>query len=204
MSYFRVARASLISWRAILSLAFQAAQQFPILDFARRDTAGVREAVEHVFTVLSVPVFHYVISLVGNGSEAEDLTQEVFLRLCAELHDGRRIENVRAWCFKVAHNLAVSMGRRKQTAGEHLLEASAAGEPSTGANGIEETLVRREQSERVAAAMGTLTPLERQSLYLRTEGLLYREIADILNLRVPTVQTLLSRAMKKIVKEIHG
>jgi len=46
--------------------------------------------------------------------------------------------------------------------------------------------------------------MERQCLYLRTEGLLYREIAEVLGVRVPSIQTYLARAMKKVVKELHG
>ena len=184
-----------------VSSAFDAAREFPVLAFARRDEAGVREAAECVFAALSMPVFHYLLGLVGDRAEAEDLTQEVFLRLFAELRAGKRIDRVRPWCFKVAHNLAASAGRRRQSAAEHRPEVAGLA-PQT--DGVEAELLHQEQTERVAAAMARLTPMERQSLHMRTEGLLYREIADVLNVRVPTVQTLLSRAMKKIVKEIHG
>ena len=188
-----------------MSSAFEAAREFPILDSARRDEAGMREVVECVFGALSMPLFHYLVTLVGNAAEAEDLTQEVFLRLCGELKAGRRIENVRPWCFKVAHNLAASAGRHKQAVEEHRQEAvEFDAHADSIAAGAEEVLLEREKSQRIAAAMARLTPMERQSLHLRTEGLLYREIAEVLNVRVPTVQTLLTRAMNKIIKEVHG
>lgn len=186
-----------------MSSAFDAAREFAIPDLSRADrAAALRELMEHVFDALHVPVFHYLMSLTGNTAEAEDLTQEVFLRLHAELHAARRIENLKPWCFKVAHNLAASAGRRKQTE-EHYLAAAANRESGTFYDGIEEALLEREQSQRVAAAMEKLSAMERQCLYLRTEGLLYREIADVLGVRVPTVQTFLARAMKKVVKELH-
>src|SRR5262249_23520515 len=154
--------------------------EFAIPDYSRADRAtALREFMERVFAALHVPVFHYLMSLTGNTAEAEDLTQEVFLRLYAELRDGRRIEALKPWCFKVAHNLAASGGRRKQTE-EHYLAANTERESAAFQNGIEEALLEREQSQRVTSAMEKLSAMERQCLYLRTEGLLYREIADVL------------------------
>jgi RNA polymerase sigma-70 factor (ECF subfamily) len=109
---------------------------------------------------------------------------------------------LKPWCFKVAHNLAASVGRRQQTEEQYI--ASAAQEVYRVQPGAEESLLQKEQSERIARAMEQLTSMERQCLYLRTEGLLYREIADVLSIRVPSVQTFLARAMKKVVKELHG
>ena len=189
-----------------MSSAFDAARGFPIADLSSPDRGlNLRELVEEVFRSLSVPVFHYLVSLSGDATEAEDLTQEVFLRLCSELKAGRRIGHIRPWCFKVAHNLAVSVGRRKQTE-EHYRASTGEQDCTTGADasGIEDALLRSEQSRRVSAAMSRLTAMERQCLHLRAEGLLYREIADVLEIRVPTVQTFLARAMKKIVKELHA
>jgi RNA polymerase sigma-70 factor (ECF subfamily) len=188
----------------MLNPACDATREFAIPDLSRPDrAAALAELMEDVFAAWHAPVFHYLMSLTGNIAEAEDLTQEVFLRLCAELQGGRRIEHLRPWCFRVAHNLAATGGRRKQT--EDRYRAANAGEETRRANyqaGIEETLLKREQSQRVAAAMSKLTEMERQCLFLRTEGLLYREIGEVLDIRVPTVQTLLARGMKKIVKAL--
>jgi len=185
-----------------LNSAFDAAQEFAIPDFSTVDRAtALGEFMERVFAALHVPVFHYLMSRVGNIAEAEDITQEVFLRLCAELQAGRRIDNLRPWCFRVAHNLAASEGRRKQTQDQYRV-AVAIDDPQVQ-SGIEETLLKKEQAKRVATAMAKLTEMERSCLLLRTEGLLYREIGEVLNIRIPTVQTLLARAMKKIVGELH-
>jgi RNA polymerase sigma-70 factor (ECF subfamily) len=186
-----------------LNSAFDATRELAIPDLSRADRAAeLREYVEQVFGVLHAPVFHYLMSLTRNIAEAEDLTQEVFLRLHAELSAGRRIESMKPWCFKVAHNLAASAGRRIQTE-EHYLAASTNPEGCAYRNEVEDGLLRREQTERVSAAMKKLTPMERQCLYLRTQGLIYREIADVLGIRVPTVQTFVARSMKKVVKELH-
>jgi RNA polymerase sigma-70 factor (ECF subfamily) len=186
-----------------LNSAFDAAREFVMPDPRRVDrAAALREYVEQAFETLHMPIFHYLRSLTGNAAEAEDLTQEVFLRLHAELGRGRRIESLKPWCFKVAHNLAASMGRRQQTEAQYA--EAAGGETPPFQAGAEESLLQKEQAERIALAMDKLSSMERQCLYLRTEGLLYREIAEVLGVRIPSVQTFLARAMKKVVKELHG
>jgi len=186
-----------------LNSAFDAAREFVMPDLKRVDrAAALREYVEQAFEALHQPVFHYVRSLTGNVAEAEDITQDVFLLLHAELSRGRRVENLKPWCFKVAHNLAASIGRRQMTEERYL---AAAGEDTPPIEaGAEENLLLKEQAGRIALAMEKLSPMERQCLYLRTEGLLYREIAEVLGVRVPSVQTFLARAMKKVVKELPG
>ena len=186
-----------------MTSAFDAAREFVMPDLRRMDrAAALRDYVEQAFDALHQPVFHYVRSLTGNAAEAEDITQDVFLRLHAELGRGRRVENLKPWCFKVAHNLAASMGRRQKTQDQYL--AAAGEEPPPFEAGAEENLLLKEQAGRIALAMEKLSPMERQCLYLRTEGLLYREIAEVLGVRVPSIQTYLARAMKKVVKELHG
>jgi len=49
-----------------------------------------------------------------------------------------------------------------------------------------------------------LTLQERRCMELRAEGLRYREIAEVLSVRIPTVQTTLDRAIRKIMRQTHG
>src|SRR3954462_461077 len=53
-------------------------------------------------------VYHYMLRLGINPAEAQDGSQEAFLRLYAALTRGDALQNPRAWVFRVAHNLAVT------------------------------------------------------------------------------------------------
>jgi RNA polymerase sigma-70 factor (ECF subfamily) len=67
----------------------------------------------------------------------------------------------------------------------------------------EERLAAEENQEKVRALLSGLSPQERRCMELRTEGLTYREIAEVLGVRLTTVQTNLVRAVKKLMEKFH-
>jgi len=68
----------------------------------------------------------------------------------------------------------------------------------------EQRLLQLEKFSRLRAAIARLTPPERQCLHLRTKGLRYREIADVLNLGTTTVAETLYRVISKLTQEHNG
>jgi hypothetical protein len=76
------------------------------------ESAELERTVGEVFVVLRDPIYRYVFSTVRNAGDAEDLTQEAFIRLLRDLRKGHAIENVKAWLFRVAHNLVIDFSRR--------------------------------------------------------------------------------------------
>jgi DNA-directed RNA polymerase specialized sigma24 family protein len=77
-------------------------------------TLTLEEKVSQLFELLRDPIYLYLIAVLGNPAEAEDVTQEVFLELYRALHRGRVINNVRLWLFRVAHNVAFKDFGNKQ------------------------------------------------------------------------------------------
>src|SRR6266516_3354255 len=77
-------------------------------------TVTLEEKVGQLFELLRDPVYLYLIAVLGNSAEAEDITQETFLRLYRALHRGQSITNVRFWLFRVAHNLAFDQREKSQ------------------------------------------------------------------------------------------
>jgi RNA polymerase sigma factor (sigma-70 family) len=75
---------------------------------------ALEQKVTRIFQALRLPVYYYLLAFLGDAATADDLTQEVFLRLYAHLHRGRPVENVRLWTFRVAHNLAFDERQRNQ------------------------------------------------------------------------------------------
>ncbi len=149
-------------------------------------------------------VFRYVCSILHDPGEAEDVTQDVFLKLFEELCSSRRIEN-RPWLFRVAHNAAIDMVRGKRPEAEI---AAAQQRDSLSAalhtkGNFDEDLVAEEQRRQFYESLDVLSPQERQCIHLRLEGLCYREIADVLGLRLPSVQKYLGRAVSKITRKLE-
>ena len=77
-------------------------------------TLSLEEKVGQLFELLRDPVYLYLIAVLSNPAEAEDITQEAFLRLYRTLHSGQAITNVRFFLFRVAHNLAFDAREKSQ------------------------------------------------------------------------------------------
>jgi RNA polymerase sigma-70 factor, ECF subfamily len=165
--------------------------------------AELERLVTQFFEELGRPVFRYVRGYVRDATVARDLTQEVFVRLCTELSAGRSVTDVRAWLFRVAHNLAIDEQRRLRVREAHESPADAAdfafllSDPSPNA---EHELLRRERHGWLRSALQHLSAQERRCLFLRAQGLRYREIAEVLDIKIPTVVTFLTRAIQKLAK----
>lgn len=179
-----------------------------VLRFERvwlRPQSGLEEQITELFDLLQAPLCGYLMKLLGSLAEAEDVAQESFLRLYSQLRRGEPVPNARAWLFRVAHNLAVDRQRREQRA-EALTEdgwrrlgkqlADPAPQP-------DQTALEHEKLARMGAALARLSPQERHCLYLRLEGLRYREIAEVLGIALPTVVTFLTRGIQKLTKDLQ-
>jgi RNA polymerase sigma-70 factor, ECF subfamily len=129
----------------------------------------------------------------GDRDRAEDLAQETFARAVAAPPN-----NPRPWLFAVALNLVREDGRRAVTRGRRL--ELLRGEQDTPANAPDEELERREETERVRAALATLNERDREALLLRAEGFDYEEIAATLGLAKGAIGTTLARARRRLVE----
>jgi RNA polymerase sigma-70 factor (ECF subfamily) len=152
------------------------------------------------YDLLREPVFRYLVTIGVGAGEAEDILQEAFLR--AYQHLARRpglSHNVRAWIFRVAHNLAIN-GMKRKAKLSYGLELSHLDSLARGnfAPSAEETLLEQEAVEQTRAAMAKLTPHEQQCLQLRAEGLRYREIAEIVGTGISAVAEAVARGCRKL------
>jgi RNA polymerase sigma-70 factor (ECF subfamily) len=175
------------------------------LDF-RLDILTLEAKVTTYFEQWRDPVNRYVVAAFGDPMQAEEVTQEAFLQLYRQLHSGQSITNVRAWIFRTAHNLAVN-----RIKGQRFIELideesweDLRGSVVDLALNPEQRLLQLEKFRRLRGAIARLTPPERQCLHLRTKGLRYREIAEILSMGTTTVAETLSRVIDKLTKENNG
>ena len=178
-------------------------KQLPLdreLLFTLRNTSTLKQKVAKVFELLRDPVYRYLYRVLDNPEEAEDLTQEVFLRLYSCLHKGQAVGNIRAWVFRVAHNLAVDQQRKKLPF--DLFDSAAWDQTEDRAPGPEQRVLEEEKHKRLEWALAQLSSQEKRCLELRAEGLTYQEIAEIFEMRLPTLVKYLGRIIRKLVREI--
>lgn len=137
-------------------------------------------------------VYGLLFRLVGNRGEAEDLTQEVFLKLYQETFDRHRQHNVSAWLYRVATNEGYNAvrGRQRRWQRNVSLLPDATDEPSDPAS----TVAQRETSARVRATLARLKRRDVQLLLLRQMDFTYAELAEVCGVAPGSVGTLLRRA----------
>ena len=164
----------------------------------------LEQNVVHVYETLRTQVCQYLTATFGDPAEAEDITQETFLRLYVHWSSGKTIaENrLRSWIFRVAHNLAIDRTRSAKFIRELASEeySAAALQVPDGGSDPEETLLDRERFNAVRRGLALLSKQESRCLHLRAEGFCYREIAEILNISVSSAAEFLRRAMRKMAR----
>lgn len=167
---------------------------------ARNETA-VRLDFEQAFAVHQRVVYRYACALTRDAALAEDVTQEVFLRLYQNLHEAQRDGLLRAWLLRVTANVARNLLRSRSRA--QTRDESFVAQHEFNATLPESELVRQAEIDEARRALAKLKEPMRSCLLLRHEGLSYREIAAALELKETNVGSLLVRARQEFIR-VYG
>jgi RNA polymerase sigma-70 factor (ECF subfamily) len=133
-------------------------------------------------------VFNYLLRLVANREDAMDVSQDVFLKAYQSLPKLDDPERFAAWLFRIAHNEAFSLLRRRKPEGELPFEKGA---PVRGSE-----LLPVELSLAVERALGRLSEEQREAVLLKVyQGFKFEEMAEILSCPVSTVKSRLYTAL---------
>jgi RNA polymerase sigma-70 factor, ECF subfamily len=165
---------------------------------------SVEEQVSLYFMELSPPVYRYLSYACRHTGDAEELTQEVFLRLYRALGAHERIENVRHWTFRVARNLMIDRAKRLKRRAPHECELSqemcdVIADPVPTP---EQTLLTETREHAVREALRDLTHLQQRCVALRAEGFMLREIAEMLDMDVRRVAEAIQRGVRNIQRAL--
>lgn len=171
------------------------------------DPAAFAELVEQ-FQHRLVAVMHH---LVGNADEAEDLAQEVFLRVYRIRKKYRPKAKFSTWLFTIANNLALNALRDRRRRPVLPLEVRESGPLPAGtvaparddppAHGLQQ----QELADVIRAALDGLNERQRVAIVLnKFEDMNYAEIAEVMGLTTKAVKSLLSRARVRLREALQG
>ena len=149
------------------------------------------------------PVVVRVAARIVGSDEAEDVSQDAFLRAFHRLHHFRGDAPFRSWLLRITHNAALDhLGRRRPEPVDpetlETAEQSLSRQPA-------ERLEVRERIERLERKLRGLSPQHRTVLVLRdAEGLSYAEIADITDTPIGSVKGRLHRARVEFIEMLRA
>lgn len=187
------AEISLIDWQA---------------DTSAERACAVRLSFEQAFEVHHQVVYRYAVALTRDVGLAEDVVQEVFVRLYQNLDAAQREGQgneimLRAWLLRVTANVARNILRglsraqlRDESFAAHSLQVTEAELP-------DEALLRQTEIAEARRALAKLKEPMRSCLLLKHEGLSYKEIAAALDLNETNVGSLIARARREFIR-VYG
>jgi RNA polymerase sigma-70 factor, ECF subfamily len=154
-------------------------------------TADEQQVID-LFDELRPRLLRYLLGFGLPAQDAEEVIQEVFLALFQHLQRGKSRQNLRGWIFRVAHN--VGLKRRLATTRETVLESER---PDPTEN-PEEQLLNSQRHQRLQAVLRALPEQDQCCLFLRAEGLRYRDIAEVLDISLASVSASLTRSLARL------
>jgi len=157
----------------------------PDLALLRRAQRGDERAFNVLVRSYEVPVYNYVLRMVGDRSLAEDLTQDIFLRLYQGLPGFSLRCRFTTWLFQVAKNRILDELRARERKPHRLVAI----EDAPPLEVVDAPIEQVETIDAVWRAVGELNPDLKMALLLRDiVGLSYTEIADSLEVTLATVK----------------
>ena len=185
----------------------------PDLSLVERCRASDESAFNEVVARYKAKVYNYVYRMTGSAEDAEDLTQEVFLRMYTSIDSFRGQSSLSTWLFRIASNLCVDRFRRTKTrTPAYSLDEPIPGSEREGSHEVPDStyepqrlLENVEMAEQIQLGLAQLPEKLRAALILHdVEGLPYEEIAQIVGCPLGTVKSRLFNARMQLREKLSG
>ena len=160
-------------------------------DVVKRCQDGDTKAMETVYKGYKTSLFNLAYRFSRNHSSAEDLLQEIFIKVFSEIKQLRSRENLKSWMYRIAVNTCINFTRKKRVTKEISL------------NDIEDVYGHEDESSlfmKYLEGAVQLLPPKQKSIFLLhdVQGFTHAEIADIMKLREGTIKSQLFKARMKL------
>ncbi len=168
-----------------------------VQDMAVTETghAAARE-VDDFYRRYGSEVYRYALAVLGNHADAEDVTQTTFLNAYRALEQGVRPRKPSNWLLTIASNAIKQRFRHDSARPRQVVLDEQI--PATSLEATGPTVGE------ILTALSHIPPQQRQAIVLREfEGRSYKEIAEILNVTVSALETLLFRARRSLAEELE-
>jgi RNA polymerase sigma-70 factor (ECF subfamily) len=167
---------------------------------------GDQAAWESIVRMYRRKVFNVAYKFVGRHDQAEDLTQDVFLKLYKSLDTFDRRANFQTWLISVSRNLCIdhyrAVRKERETINRDVDPSDFA--PASPDTRVDTQLEQRDRVKLLRKALDKLAPTLRTAVMLRDiQELTYQEIADKLHLPEGTVKSRINRGRTELARQIQ-
>jgi RNA polymerase sigma-70 factor (ECF subfamily) len=167
---------------------------------------GDQAAWESIVRLYRRKVFNVAYKFVGRHDQAEDLTQDVFLKLYKSLDTFDRRANFQTWLISVSRNLCIdhyrAVRKERETINRDVDPSEFA--PASSDVRADTQLEQRDRVKLLRRALDKLAPTLRTAVMLRDiQELTYQEIADRLHLPEGTVKSRINRGRTELARQIQ-
>src|SRR3954452_25316676 len=170
------------------------------------DTEALRELIEaHQHRIVGA-----VTRMLGDEMDAEDLAQQVFIRVWKSAPRYEPTAKFTTWLFKITRNLVFNELRRRRRHGTQSLDAVVDDDhlplqaADTSSKAPDTAMLDAEMQTAIQAAIDQLPEMQRMAIVLRRyDEFSYEEIAEILSLSVPAVKSVLFRARTELREKLR-
>jgi RNA polymerase sigma-70 factor (ECF subfamily) len=167
---------------------------------------GDQAAWESIVRMYRRKVFNVAYKFVGRHDQAEDLTQDVFLKLYKSLDTFDRRANFQTWLISVSRNLCIdhyrAVRKERETINRDVDPTDFA--PASPDTRVDTQLEQRDRVKLLRKALDKLAPTLRTAVMLRDiQELTYQEIADKLHLPEGTVKSRINRGRTELARQIQ-
>lgn len=139
-------------------------------------------------------MYRLALRITLNSQEAEDIVQDVIIKLWKQQSGGTHIDNLEAYTMRMVRNLALDRQRMKVNQTENI-----DGMDFSGTSSVEDSIEQDERISRIRQTMAQLPEKQRIAMQLRDfEGRSYKEIADIMEITEDQVKVNIFRARQTI------
>jgi RNA polymerase sigma-70 factor (ECF subfamily) len=169
-------------------------------DILKRASQGDMGAFEQVYRAFSNFVYNVAFRINQNSADAEEVTQDVFMKVYHNLKSFQFHSTFKTWLYRVTVNTAINYYRKSKKERKDRVDYDSVVDSLAAERSTVEEVIQSDNETRLQALLKILNPKYKACLVLREiEGLSYQEIAATLKIPINTVRSRLKRARQALL-----
>ena len=173
----------------------------PDSEIVRQIQSGEAAAFDELMRRYKRPIVNFVFRMLGNAQDADEIAQDVFVRVYQNLDTYRSETKFSTWLFALARNAAID---RLRWRARHPTESIESAPEISASSGTAEDVSAREIGEQIAAAVAKLPDDQRTAIVLAEyHGMSYAEIAAVMRCSEKSVESRLYRAKQALRERLQ-